>query len=38
MKKRMEYEECKIEIIYFEEADVITESIPEGDDFDTPGL
>jgi hypothetical protein len=30
----MEYERCELEIIYFEEADIITESTPEGDPFD----
>lgn len=28
----MEYEKCKFDIIYFEEADIITESKPENDD------
>lgn len=30
----MEYEKCEFEIIFFEEADIITESTPDGDEFD----
>ena len=30
----MEYEKCEFEIIFFEEADIITDSIPQGDDHD----
>ena len=30
----MEYEKCEFEIIFFEEADIITERSPDGDEFD----
>ena len=39
MNKLMEkasYEECKFKVIFFEEADIITDSDPKLDDFETP--